>query len=152
MVSYPRFHGNRRSLSAFSVRNALAAALMQIKAEDELTFKDVGRILGVGEDQAARYCDGTASIKAENLYFGKREWNGRLTGLADKLLETVEQQDAHKAQTLILKAALALSAALEDGDLSENEILANRTILENAKEAIDKTLGRLGPRATEDRA
>lgn len=150
-MSFPRIHGNRRSLSASSVRNALAAALMQIKAEDELTFTDLGRILGKSEDQAARYCDGTAEMSVTSFYFARREWNGRFTGLADKLLETVEQQDAHKAQTLILKAALALSAALEDGDLSENEILANRTILENAKEAIDKTLGRLGPKAA-DRA
>lgn len=144
-MSNPRIHGKRRTLSASAIRNALATALMQIKAEDGLTFTDVGRILGKGEDQAARYCDGTASMSAEAFYFGKHEWNGRFTGLADKLLETVEAQDAHKAQTLILKAALALSAALEDGDLTETEVLQNRTTLENARDAIDRQLARLKP-------
>ena len=144
-MSNPRFHGFRRSLSASAVRNAIATALMQIKAEDELTFSDIGRVLGKSEDQAARYCDGTAEMSVTSFYFGRREWNGRFTGLADKLLETVEAQDAQHAQTCILKAALALSHALEDGELTVEEIHANRSTLEKAKEAIDAQLSRLRP-------
>src|SRR5688572_20487115 len=105
-MTNPRFHGKNRTLSASAVRNALATAIMQIKAEDELTFADLGRVLGKSEDQAAKYADGTASMSVETYYFARREWNGRFTGLADKLLETVEAQDAHKAQTAILKAAV----------------------------------------------
>jgi hypothetical protein len=54
--------------------------------------------------------------------------------------------EAHKAQSAILKAALALSVALEDGELTDAEIRANRSTLERAKDAIDAQLARLGPK------
>jgi hypothetical protein len=137
----------RRRLSASMIREMVAADLMQIKHEDELTFDDVGRILGKSADQAARYCDGTASMAYETAIFAREAWNGRFTGRIDAALRGIPDTSCdHRKQSLILDAALRLSIALEDGEVDEKEIRDNRKTLENAREAIDKLLSRIGPK------
>lgn len=137
----------RRRLSASTIREAIAADLMQIKSEDGLTFDDIGRVLGKSPDQAARYCDGTASMCAETYTFGREAWNGRFTGRLDALLYGKPDATCDRSkESLLLKACLAMSLALEDGEIDTNEILANRATLENAKDAIDKLLSRIGPK------
>lgn len=138
------FHGSRRAVSASQILTALGDALTKIKAEDGLTWSDVGRVLGKSEDMAAKYAEGTAELGATALYFAKKEWNGRFTGLADKLVEDARgDANPHRAQSCILKAALAFAVALEDGELSVSEVRANRSTLENARDAIDAQLARL---------
>lgn len=138
---------SRRRLSASRIREAIAHDLDQIKREDGLTFDDIGRILGKSADMAARYCDGTASMSAETYVFAREAWNGRFTGSLDNLLNGLPDVSCdHRKQSLILDAALRLSIALEDGTVDEKEIRDNRKTLENAREAIDKLLSRIGPK------
>lgn len=139
----------RRRLSASIIRKAIADDLMQIKAEDGLTFDDIGRTLGKSADQAARYCDGTASMCAETYAFGREAWNGRFTGRLDALLAGRPDVTCDRAkESRVLKAALALSVALlDDGAIDLDEILANRASLEHAREAIDALLSRIGPKS-----
>lgn len=147
-MTAPTIYGNRRAVSASQVLSALGDALTKIKSEDALTWADMGRILGKSDDMAAKYSEGTAELPVTAFYFAKKEWNGRFTGIADKLVEDARGDvSAHHAQSCILKAALALSVALEDGELSVGEIRANRSTLENARDAIDAQLGRLSVRA-----
>lgn len=139
--------GSRRRLSASRIRQAVADDLMQIKVEDELTFDDIGRVLGKSADMAARYCDGTASMSYETAVFAREAWNGRFTGRIDAMLYgTPDTSCDHRKQSLLLKAALTLSEALEDGEIHDSEIVANRKTLENARESIDKLLSRIGPK------
>lgn len=137
----------RRVVSASAILEAVAADIRQIKAEDGLTFTDVGRVLGRSEDQAAKYSEGTAEMGLTAFAFGKQAWNGRFTGRLETLL--TGEPDAtcdHAKQSKVLKAALALSVALEDGAVDDEEIRQNRRTIEHAVEALQALLSRVGPR------
>lgn len=138
----------RRRLSASSIRQAIADDLLQIKAEDGLTFDDIGRVLGKSPDQAARYCDGTASMCAETYTFAREAWNGRFTGRLDALLHgSPDRTDDRKKHSSILRASLAIGLMLEDESIDDEEIRANRKALEEGRDAIDKLLSRITPRS-----
>lgn len=132
--------------SASAVLDAIATELSTIKHEDGLSFKDLGRVLGKSEDQAAKYCVGHAEMGVVAFAAMKREYNGRFTGALDRLCvesrPTGSEAD-QVGQSAILKAALALSVALEDGQVDAAEVRANRSTLENARAAIDAQLAKL---------
>jgi hypothetical protein len=132
---------------AHRIIEALGSALLRIKQEDELTWPDMGVALGKSDDRAALYASGQATMDVVTFYRAKQAFNGRFTGEADKLVEGARGTvDPQHGQSCILKAALALSVALEDGDLTDAEVRANRTTLHNARDAIDGLLARLGPK------
>lgn len=146
-MTNPRIHGKRRAISASSVLEAIAADLSQIKAEDRLTFADLGRILGKSDDQAAKYCDGAAEMGVIAYAFARDQWNGRFTGRLDQLINGARDETCDRTkESRILQAALALSVALSDGEISDDEVHANRATLEAAREAINGLLSRLGPK------
>ncbi|WP_324807171.1 hypothetical protein SH584_11365 [Sphingomonas sp. LY29] len=147
-MSVPTIHGKRIAVTASNVLNAIGNDLLQIKMQDGLRWADIGEILGKSEDQAAKYADGSASMDVVAYAKGRTAWNGRFTGSLDRLIEQAKPEaNAHNAQSCILKAALALSVALEDGDLTVDEIRKNRATLEMARGAIDDQLARLTVRA-----
>jgi len=149
-MSKPTIHGKRRALSASSILEAIGTDLSQIRLEDGLTFKDLGRYLGKSEDQAAKYCDGTAEMPVTAYAFAKAQWNGRFTGTLDRLILDSRghvTSDRSKA-TVITKALLEISAALEDDEeASPREVRAMRKCLEEAKDAIDGFLEKMKVRA-----
>lgn len=135
--------------SASSVLDGLGEALTTIRREDKLTFGDIAAVLGVSEDQAARYCAGSATMNAVTFFRGKREWNGRFTGAADRLCE--HHRNGHGRDrargSAVLKAALALSVALEDDEeITPDEVRANRATIEQARDALDELLRKLSPK------
>lgn len=144
-MTAPGFHGKRLVYSASAAVQALGKALGEIKAQDHLTWSDMGAVLGVSEDQAAKYADGSATMNFVTFGRGKREWNGRFTGYFDRLCEGSRpgRPDDRIGHTSILEAALALSVALQDGDISSEEVRANRHTLENARDAIEAQLAKL---------
>ena len=146
------FHGDKPVFSASKVLDSLASALSTIKHEDRLTYSDLGAILGKSEDQAAKYCDGSATMDAITLARGKREWNGRFTGLYDRLCVESRPVAVHdrEHESCVLRAALALSIALsDDNEITPREVAQNRTSLENARDAIDHLLRKATPRSVE---
>lgn len=146
-MTAPLIHGNRRAVAASEILHALGDALSAIRQEDRLTWVDVGKVLGKSDDQAAKYADGTAEMGAVACFYAKQVWGDRFTGRANLLLgEASPGIDPQRAQSAILNAALALSVALEDGDLTVPEIRMNRSTLERAGEAIAAQLARLGPK------
>lgn len=142
-MSAPRLHGNRAVFSASHVLDAISSALATIKHEDKLTYADLGAVLGKSEDQAAKYCDGSATMDAVTFARGKREWNGRFTGLYDRLCVDSRPTVAHdrEHESCVLRAALALSIALsDDNEITPREVAANRSTIENARDALDEML------------
>jgi hypothetical protein len=141
---------SRRVFSASAALECIALALTEIKHEDELTDADMGAVLGKSEDMAAKYRTGLATMDAVTFARGKREWNGRFTGYLDQLCEKSRpgQGNDRKGHSKILAAALALSVALEDDDaVDTEEVRANRSTLEAARDAIDDQLRKLRPAA-----
>jgi hypothetical protein len=137
-----------RRLSASIIREAIAADLMQIKLEDALTFDDIGRVLGKSPDQAARYCDGTASMCAETYTFAREAWNGRFTGRLDALLaKSPDTIPDRKKGSSICRASLAVSVMLEDNEITDDEIRDNRKALEEGRDAFEALLRRITPKA-----
>jgi hypothetical protein len=138
--------GKSRVVTASMIRQELGNSLARIRIEDGLTWADLGELIGRGDDQTARYADGSAEMGVTTYYRAKRLWNGRFTAAADMLIaDAAAEQDGQTAQSCLLKAALALSVALEDGNLSIAEIRANRSTLETARDAIDAQLAKLKP-------
>lgn len=136
----------RRAVTASLLLDAVADNLSAIKDEDRLTWKDIGEVLHRSPDQAAKYADGSATMDFVAFARGKIAWGKRFTSGVDVLLENAsEPRSGQEAQSCILKAALAFSVALEDGEIEEDEIRSNRSTLENARDAIDAQLARLKP-------
>lgn len=136
----------RSIFSASSVLDAIASELSTIKHQDGLTDADIGRVLGKSEDQAAKYRTGLSEMGVVAFAAAKREWNGRFTGALDQLcVDSRPGSDVcdRRGHSSILQAALALSVALEDGDISPEEVRQNRATLENARAAIDAQLAKL---------
>lgn len=144
----PTIHGKRPVFSASSVLEAISTALSEIKREDRLTYADLGAVLGKSEDQAAKYCDGSATMDAITFGRAKREWNGRFTGYFDRLCvesRPASASDRHDSNA-ILSAAVTMCKALEDDNvIDKNEVLASRTELEAARDAIEAQLAKLMP-------
>jgi len=136
----------RSIFSASSVRDKIADTLSAIKEEDGLTYADMGRVMGRSTDRAEAYCNGDFSdMPSFALLAAWREWNGRFIGPIRTLVEG-SRPGSHcdrAGQSAILAAALALSVALEDGTVDSEEVRANRSTLENARDAIDAQLAKL---------
>lgn len=146
-MSKPQIHGFRRPVTASMLRDAVADRLSAIRQEDKMTWVEVGQVIGKGDDQAARYADGSAEMGFVSYAFAKMAWGKRFTGAVDALLEAARPDaNAHHAQSCVLRAALALAEALEDGDLTVQEIRDNRSTLEKAQDAIAAQLARIGPK------
>ena len=139
---------NRTVYSASAGLEAVGKALNEIKAQDRLTWADIGAVLGKSEDQAAKYADGTAVMDFITYGRGKREWNGRFTGYFDRLCEDSRpgKVNDRAGQCKVLEAALAMSVALADDEaIVREEVRKNRATLEAARDAIDEQLGKLRP-------
>jgi hypothetical protein len=146
-VTKPLIHGKKVIVPlSFEVRKALGDALGAIRAEEGYTWAQLGELIGKSDDQATKYVDTTAEMGVVAYHIAKARWGSRFTGRADALLDPQETTDPYQAQSCILKAALALSVALEDGRLTDTEIRQNRSTLEGARDAIDAVLARLTPR------
>lgn len=141
----------RAVFSASSVLDAVGTALTAIRMEDGLTFTDMAAVLGMSEDMAGKYCAGSAAMSVVTYARARREWNGRFDGALDRLChDTRPVADADRNRhSKILRAALALSVALEDDDeITPAEVRANRGTIEQARDALEELLRKLpAPRA-----
>ena len=145
----PAIHGKRPVYSDSNALEAIGRAIHEIKSQDGLTWDDVGKVLGVSDDQAANYANGRAAMSVSTFGRGKREWNGRFTGYFDRLC--VDSRPGrvadHTALTDVLNAAHCLSRCLEDGAIDASEVRDHRSELEKARDAIEAQLSKLRPAA-----
>lgn len=132
----------------YSASNALAAignALGEIRQQDGLTWGEMGRVLGKSDDQAAKYADGSAEMGVVAFGLAKREWNGRFTGPFDRLCvgSRPGPLNDHTAHSAVLRGALAMSEALQNGNqIYDWEVKANRAALEAARDALEELLAK----------
>ena len=136
----------RPVFSASTVLDEVGTALSAIRRDDKLTFADIAAIIGKSEDQAAKYCAGSAEMGMVAYARARREWNGRFDGALDRLChDTRPVSDADRARhSKVLRAALALSVALEDDDeITAVEVRANRATIEQARDALDELLRKI---------
>jgi transcriptional regulator with XRE-family HTH domain len=136
----------RPVFSASTVLDEVGAALSSIRRDDGLTFADLAAVLGKSEDQAAKYCAGSAEMGVVAYARARREWNGRFDGALDRLChDTRPVSDVDRRRhSKVLKAALALSLALEDDDeITPKEVRANRATIEQARDALDELLRKI---------
>jgi hypothetical protein len=146
-MTTPLIHGLPRRLSASDMLDALANDLSEIRREDKLMWSEVGHVLGRSEDQAAKYADGSATMDWISYKRGEVTWGSRFTGSVDRLIEKSKQPvSCNQTQHRILAAAIAIEESREDGHMTVEDIRANKTTLENARDAIDAQLQRLGPK------
>lgn len=122
MTGQPGIHGSKRSFSVSTALDVAAQAISTIREEDGLTWKDVGRVLGRGDDQASQYAKGTAEMGFTSFLLACKEWNGRfsspvfeLIGCKLSQLETADMSDNQRL-THLLHLAHLLSVALTDQD------------------------------------
>lgn len=146
-MSKPTIAGNRSVYSDSNALEAIGRAIHEIRHHDGLTWTDVGKVLGVSDDQAAKYANGMAAMSLVTYGRGKREWNGRFCGYFDRLCVDSRpgKINDHGSLTAVLNAAACLAKALEDGDIKPNEVRDHRSELEAAYDAIGAQLGKLKP-------
>jgi hypothetical protein len=134
-VSAPQIHGTRRTFSASKAVEAQGNVLKGIKTDDDITFKDIGRVLGKSEDRAAIYASGVSAIDLPTFLAGCHEWKGRF---ADPLLSLVGGRwaDAGAVCTGDEKAALTLANLLPaviaieaDGTTEAAELAPHETLI-----------------------
>jgi hypothetical protein len=108
--------GKRPVFSASSVLEAIGTDLELIKRQDKLTYADIGAVLNK---------------------------SGRFAGsLATLCIDSRPAMGCDRTrQTKVLKAALALSEALEDdNEIDAQEVKDNRATIEAARDALDELL------------
>lgn len=154
-MTAPQIHGPWRSFSVSKAVDKLGVALKQIKDEDNLSWKEVGRILGKSDDRASDYANGLSEMPIGAFLLGCREWNGRF---ANSTLELIGQKIAPQAGgdiadtdklRCILRLAHLISAALADskcpGVIDEEELGGFSTAdLDDAERAIVALRARKG--------
>ena len=148
-MSRPTIHGRMTVFSASNALDCIGRALHEIKHEDGLTWEDVGAVLGVSDDQAAKYASGTASMSAVTFLRGWREWNGRFIGYAQRLAEESRPGTIDGYSTLghLIAVTGALHEAMKDGQLTPQEIRACRKMLEELRDEINSLLAQIEVRA-----
>lgn len=80
-MSRPRISRRRRTFSASRAVEVVGEVLSDIKAEDNLTYAELGRILGKGKDQAERLAKGNAVMSMPTFLAACDYWGERF---ADK--------------------------------------------------------------------
>ena len=138
----PTIHGRRPVFSENNLLQAVGDAILEIKHQDGLTWTDIGKVLGVSDDSAAKYASGFASMTFTTFMRGKREWGGRFAGPVERLVVNSRPGtiSGHMALTHMLSATSAICAAMEDGELTAREIRENRRLLETARDELESLL------------
>ena len=132
-----------RTVSGSKLIDTLADSLSRIKAEDNLTDAEIGKFLHKGVDAGKAYRTGYAEMGVVAFLRGAERWNGRFANdvLAEVGMKLVPLEKSHVTprtlQTRLAQLMLEMSAALEDGDLSEIELAGMQRSLIAAGEGID---------------
>lgn len=138
----PNVLGRRIVFSDNNVLEAVGDPLGEIRRQDGLTWTDVGKVLGVGDDSASAYASGYTAMNICAFARGKREWGGRFTGPFDRLVFNSRPGTVcgHTAMNHMLTATAAIHMSFRDGTMSKRELQQNRSTLEVARDQLDELL------------
>lgn len=84
----PEIFGKIKSLDERDVLGAIGVVLLQLKNEDRMTLKEVGKTIGRSDDSAALYIAGDSEMGVMAFLLAWGKWGARFT---DKLTEQLEQ-------------------------------------------------------------
>ncbi len=133
----PLIHGARGYVPASKLVEQIAATLSTIKDEDKLTYAELGSAIGRSDDQAAKYCEGSATMDAPTFLRACNTWNGRFANPVMALFNLhVEEQAARNVGDVphLLLGMTHLSASLQqamlDQQLDDEEIVAMHPFIE----------------------
>lgn len=144
-MTAPRIRNHRGPLSASRILKAVGDDLGHIRAQDNLTWDDVGRRLGKSGDQAGKYADGTAEMGLTAFIFGREAWGTRFTGRIDAMLrDAFGPVSATDALPDLLDAAHQISIGLKDGVLCRRDLHGCRKSIEEAIAGLSGLLQQLG--------
>ena len=147
----PHIHGRRRSFSVSDALETIGRTLSEIREEDGLSWKDVGRVLNKSDDRASDYAKALSEMPVSAFLLACKEWNGRfgnpVLALIGQKLAPVNpgyMPDKDKL-TIILGLAHLLSMALaNDGEVDDHELEAiGLKALDDAARGIDALRDRL---------
>jgi hypothetical protein len=140
----PHIHGKRGFVSASKIMATMGESLRAIKEADKLTYGDVGQAIGRSDDQASKYCEGTAMMPADAFLRACDRWNGRFANPVYALfglhLHEAGKVDASALQQqlfTLMDLTPAVARALADGDLSDGEIIDMQPMFEVVGQMID---------------
>lgn len=143
-MSKPLIHGTRGFVSASLIMETIGESLTEIKNADRLTFADVGGALGKSDDQAAKYCEGSAMMSVEAFLRACEKWDGRFANPVYALfglhLAESSAPDASAIQQQLLammQLVPSMHQALMDGDIDDDEIVAMQPTFETVGMMID---------------
>jgi hypothetical protein len=145
----PLIHGSRGFVPASTLVQAIADSLSDIRRDDKLTYADIGAAIGKSEDQAAKYCDGTATMDACTFLRACTFWNGRFANgplaLIGQVLAPSDALvvDSREGLIAITRFMLEFQMAMIDNTLADDELLEMRKIIEDAGQLIDGLRARL---------
>jgi hypothetical protein len=139
--SPPRY----RTVSGSSLIEAMAKSLQAIKDEDGLTDDELGRMVGKsGKDQGKAYRTGFTEMPTTSFLRACERWNGRfatdvfaLIGMKLVPLDAGNMNDRASLSALT-RLLLELSVALEDGEITQDELTAMKSAIEEAGKVVDR--------------
>lgn len=140
----PPIVGSARYVAASALLDVTGEALTTIKEAENLTWKEVGSALGVGDDQAARYGKGNAEMGFTAFLRGCQLWNGRFSIAATKMGLSLSPAnippsaaDARKGMLSLTLLLAELQSAMLDGDLEDDEVAAMDALIEQADQFLE---------------
>ncbi|SDA15077.1 hypothetical protein [Sphingomonas sp. NFR15] len=143
-MSASDFHRRRRSFSGTKALETLGASIAAIKKQDDLSWNDVGLVLGKQRETAAGYASGEGDMGLISFLLGTREWNGQFANAVMALIDMkiVPLDACHlpaaEAVLVIMRALVALQEATSaGGELSDDALRANRDAIEAAAQVFD---------------
>lgn len=143
-----------RSVSASKLIDTLAESLALIKDQDDLSDKDLGKVMHKGLDAGKAYRTGFAEMGVVAFLRACERWNGRfankaLAMIGMKLVPLEARPQSDRSFSVILsRLKLAVDEALEnDGEIDDHELDGMTTLLDEAGRAIDARRARPALRA-----
>lgn len=146
----PPFHGSPRFVAASTLLDVTGEALTAIKENDNLTWREIGTALGVGDDQAARYGKGNAEMGFTAYLRACQHWNGRFSIAATKMGLSVAPAnlpnaavDARQGMLYMTLLLAELQQAMLDDTLEDDEIAAMDPLIEKADQFLETMRARV---------
>lgn len=139
----PNILGRYRTIPASKLLATLGESLETIRAEDELSYPDLGKELHKHGDSASSYCKATADMPTSTFLQACRLWNGRFANAALALigmklvpLEGVAMPD-RRAMSVLARVQAEISENLEDDVMTDDELLEDREWIEQGGAIFD---------------
>lgn len=140
----PQFHGRMPFVAASKLLEATGEALRTIKEQENLTWKELGTAIGMGDDQTAKYGSGNAEMGFTTWLRATQLWNGRFSvaatmmglsiGATGKSVDAGDLRQGMLSLTLLLAE---IQKATLDDTLDDDELVAMDALIDRAGQFLE---------------